>query len=120
MLPRKTKPGNDAAAMDQRRLDPERFKEEISSGPRENHTQRQFTPAAMYFSLSMTKRWKTPLSKPKKQSSGRVRKQSPGTLRPDKSNVKRKPPRADEDDYDNRNKDNGNSRTILGGLLQWH
>jgi len=90
-MSKKTKPGNDAAALNQRRLDPGRFVEEISRGRREKHTQKKFAPAAMYFSLSMMKRWKTPAAGPKAKSGGRVRKHSPSTLLLGKSNVKRKP-----------------------------
>jgi|SRR5580658_4384134 hypothetical protein len=58
---------------------------------RENHTQRKFVPAAMYFSLTMRSQWKSPRPEPPLKPGGRARHHRPGTHLLNTSNVKRKP-----------------------------
>jgi hypothetical protein len=65
--------------------------------PKERLAQRKFAPAAMYFSLSMRNRWKTPAPGPKTNGGDHPRRRSTATLLLNKTNVKRKPaaPRRD-------------------------
>jgi len=61
----------------------------MSRGVCENHTQKQFVPAAMYFSLTLSRQLKPAPPKPESQG-GRTRQHSPSTLLLNRSNVKRK------------------------------
>ncbi|HTR41729.1 MAG TPA: hypothetical protein VMH87_08960 [Pseudomonadales bacterium] len=88
---KKIKPSDREATIEQRRSEPEPFSEEMARGSRESHLQNKFFPAAMYFSLSMRSRWNIAALKPNAKAADCVRKRSPGTLRLDKNNVKRKP-----------------------------
>jgi len=70
---------------------PRRFlTEEFHIGRRENHTQKQFVPAAITLSLVTTSRWTEPLPRPTRKGGGRIHRRSPSTLRLNNSNVKRK------------------------------
>jgi hypothetical protein len=70
------------AALNRRHAKPEQFTDEMSRDVRENHTQKQFVPAAMYFSLNLWRQLKPALPKLGSQG-GKIQRCSPG-------NVKRK------------------------------
>lgn len=90
-MPNRNRRGNQTATMDQQRMEPERFSEDITRGRRESHTQKNFVPAAMSFSLAIRNRWKAAASRAQAKGGGRTRKRSPSTRLLNQSNVKRKP-----------------------------
>ena len=89
-MPKRSRRGN-TGTINQRRMEPERFSEDITRGRRERHTQKEFIPKAMSFELAIRNRWKAAAALPKAKNGGRVRARSPSTRLLNKSNVKRKP-----------------------------
>ncbi|MGH7943214.1 MAG: hypothetical protein ACREFR_19315 [Limisphaerales bacterium] len=79
-----------ASPFKRRRLQYERFMEELYRSPRERHTQKQFVPTAMKGSLQVISRGKRaiPRLRPK---SGRTARRVPSTLLLNRGNVRRKP-----------------------------
>jgi hypothetical protein len=90
-MPKWSKRGNQTGKISQKRMEPERFSEDITRGRRERHTQKTFIPRAMSFSLAIRNRWKAAASQPKAKGGGRARTRSPSTRLLNKTNVKRKP-----------------------------
>lgn len=90
-MPKRSKRGNQTGTINQQRMEPEHFTEHLARSLRESHTQKEFVPKAMGFSLAVKSRWKAAASRAGAKRTGRVRARSPSTRLLNKTNVKRKP-----------------------------